>query len=222
MGYDVKNDPYIDTATGIFRNKLNITSQKSLDEAEFFVTSTEIALLSEQPIYGNFDLEHVIAIHNQLFNQLYDWAGVIRTITIGKGETLFTHPDHIHSYANQIFLELKEENYLHNLDEESFIERFAHYYSELNLIHPFREGNGRTQRAFFTLLARYNGWIVNWDQMYQDDNINASIAAYNGDEDPLVEILHPLLEWVHEDYWYFKSRGDGTFAVDKSIKHPIH
>ncbi|MDB5182796.1 MAG: cell filamentation protein Fic [Candidatus Saccharibacteria bacterium] len=185
----------------MLRNKLGIISQKTLDEVEFTITSTEIAILEENIIRGEFDLNHLKAVHKKIFGDLYEWAGEIRTVDMGKDDTLFAHAEYIVPSANVLFAELKNENFLKGLKNPEFVERFAHYYSEVNILHPFREGNGRAQRAFFTLLARYSGWHVAWDQMIQDDNIAASVAAYNGDEEPLVEILLPLFEWVDEDYW---------------------
>ncbi|MFZ2126522.1 MAG: Fic family protein [Candidatus Microsaccharimonas sp.] len=201
MTYDVENDPYIDKDTKILRNIFGLADQKALDEVEFSITSTEIAILEEYIIDGGFDLDHLCRIHKQIFGQLYDWAGEIRTVDMAKDKTRFAHAEHIVAYASDLFTQLEQEKYLKGLVEGDFIERFSHYYSEVNILHPFREGNGRTQRAFFTLLARYNGYHVAWDQMNQNDNIAASIAAYNGDEGPLIEILYPLLEWVHEEYW---------------------
>lgn len=201
MVYKIKNDTYVYPDTNILRNKLGITDRTKLDEAEFSVTAVELAILEEYPIRGDFDLDHLRTIHRQLFKDLYEWAGELRTVEISKDQTSFARVEHLEYSANELFKLLKDEKWLKGLDETRFIERFAHYYSEVNILHPFREGNGRVQRAYFTLLARYCGYHVAWDYMIQDDNINASITAYHGDEKPLVEILLPLLEWVHEDYW---------------------
>jgi cell filamentation protein len=218
MTYEIKNDPYLDPDTGIFVNKFGITDQPTLDAVEFELTSAQIASFEEDPVPGNFDLAHLKAIHKQIFGQLYKWGGELRTVDMVKDGTRFAHASHIESYANDLFQELRREHWLKGLDDAAFLERFSHYYSEINILHPFREGNGRTQRAFMSLLAMYSGYQVQWDQMYQDDNINASIAAYHGDPDPLEEILHPLLEWINENYFYFKSVGDGHSVVDMSLR----
>ena len=218
MTYEIKNDPYLDPDTDILRNKFDITDQQTLDAVEFELTAAQIASFEEDPVPGNFDLTHLQAIHKQIFSQLYPWGGALRTVDMAKDKTRFAHATHIESYANELFQELRAENWLKGLDDSHYIERFAHYYSEINVLHPFRDGNGRTQRAFMSLLAMYSGYQVQWGQMYQDDNITASIAAYNGDLEPLVEILYPLLEWVDENYFYFRSLGNGKSVVDESFR----
>lgn len=218
MAYEIKNDPYLDKDTGILVNKFNIKDQKTLDAVEFELTAAQIASFEEDPVPGNFDLAHLQAIHKQIFGQLYSWAGELRTVDIAKDQTRFAHAPLIPSYAEKLFKELREEHWLKNTDDTQFIERFAYYYSEINLLHPFREGNGRAQRAFMSLLAMYNGYQIQWDQLNQEDNIAASIAAYMGNLEPLEEILFPLLEWVHEDYFYFKSNQDGQAVVDRSLR----
>lgn len=215
MPYKIKNDPYVYAGTDILRNKLDIQGKEKLEEVEFSITATELAALDEDPVAGNFDLEHLQAIHAQLFDQLYDWAGKLRTVDIEKDGTRFAHVVHLENAAQGLFSQLKQDKWLKGLDKGEFLGKFTHYYSEINVLHPFREGNGRVQRAFFTLLAKYNGYHVAWDQMIQDDNVKASIAAYNGDEESLVEILRPLLEWIDESYFYFKRVDNYRFKIDK-------
>jgi len=220
MPYKIDNDPYVDKTTGILRNKFSIADQATLDQVEFELTSAQIASFEEHPVPGNFDLNHLCAIHKQIFGDLYDWAGELRTVYMTRDQTRFAHAEYIRDYADNLFQELRNEKWLRGVDDAEFTERFAHYYSEVNILHPFREGNGRVQRAFFTLLAKYNGYHVAWDQMYQDNNIQASIAAYNGDETPLIEILYPILEWIDRDYFYFVGDGSGKATVDKSVDWP--
>lgn len=220
MTYKIENDPYIDKTTGTLANNFDITDQEMLDAVEFEITSSQIASFEEYPVRGNFDLAHLKAIHLDIFGNLYPWAGELRTVDMAKDDTLFAHAQYIESAANELFLELRREKWLKGLNDSDFITRFVYYYSEVNVLHPFREGNGRVQRAFFTLLAKYCGYHVAWDRMYQDDNISASIAAYNGDYEPLEEILQPLLDWIHEDYFYFVGDGSGWSKVDKSISWP--
>lgn len=193
MGYDSDTDPYLDPVTGILRNKASITTQADLDAAEAELTASAILLLQEEPILGNFDPTHLQAVHEWLFEPLYDWAGELRTVDITKGDTKFANVEFLTQAVDGIFAELRQENLLDDLNEQEYIARLAHYYSEVNILHPFREGNGRTQRAFFTLLAARTNQIIAWDRMDIDENLQASIAAYNGDESRLIRLLAALI-----------------------------
>ncbi len=192
MIYHIDNDPYLDPETGILRNLFAIADQQVLDQVEAELTVAFIATITEHSIDGKFDLEHLMVIHKQLFSRIYDWAGKLRTVEMTKDQTRFAPIAYLAQSATNIFNELKTENYLINLDDDDYVRHFAHYYSEINILHPFREGNGRAQRALFSLLAQLSGRHVAWDLMERDENVAASVAAYNGDESRLVSLLTPL------------------------------
>lgn len=193
MPYDTDTDPYLDPDTGILRNSLGITTQAELDEAEADISTVVLAALPDNPIPGNFDLRHLQAIHKALFGSLYPWAGELRTVEMTKEATRFANPEFLEKAAAALFDELHKENLLRNLSDETYVERLAHYFSEVNILHPFREGNGRTQRAFFTLLAMEAGHRIKWESIDADQNLAASIAAYQGDESGLATMLASLL-----------------------------
>ena len=86
-----------------------------------------------------------------------------------------------------------QRNYLRGLPREPFVDRLAHYFAEVNAIHPFREGNGRTQRAFFHQLCRMAGWPIDWTNLDPEANIAASMTSLHGDNGPLRSILEPLI-----------------------------
>jgi cell filamentation protein len=108
--------------------------------------------LHESPVTPTYDLHHLREIHRRIFGDIYDWAGQIRTVAIAKGAT-FCLPQYIESSAAVIFDDLRDEDYLRDLDRDAFTGRLAHYLGEVNALHPFREGNGRAQRAFFGQLT---------------------------------------------------------------------
>lgn len=193
MIYKLKNDPYIDPKTGILRNLFDAPDQATLDQIEAEITVAVIATLNEHPIPGNFDLEHLKAIHKQLFTSIYDWAGKLRTVEMAKDKTRFAPVEYLTQAADNLFDELKSENYLDNLDDKKYIQRFSHYYSEVNILHPFREGNGRVERVFFSQLAQRSGRHIAWDLLGPDEAVMANIAAYNGDESQLEKLLAPLV-----------------------------
>lgn len=127
---------------------------------------------------GKFDLAHLQAIHKRLFGDVYDWAGVIRTVDISKGQTRFANFQQIGSYAPEITRPLQREQLLRGLDVDTFSERAGHYLGELNVLHPFREGNGRSIREFVGQLARGAGYAMEWSGIERSEMIQASIKAY--------------------------------------------
>lgn len=157
MFYNADPGPYIDHETGILQNLLNITTKQELEDAEAAITSAAIASIPDQPPTGNFNLGHLQDIHWELFNVIYGWAGNLRIIEIAKGNTRFANSDIIEQAAHNVFKELHAENLLKDLQREKYIQRLAHFYSEVNVLHPFREGNGRTQRVFFSQLVAQSG-----------------------------------------------------------------
>lgn len=194
MPYSATSDPYLDPVTRVLKNKLGITDKAELEEAEADITSTIIASIPDHPVVGNFDLAYLQAIHKELFQPIYDWAGAIRTVELGRDETRFANSDSISAAAHTIFSELHAENLHKGLPIDRYLERLAHYYSEVNILHPFREGNGRTQRVFFTLLVDEAGYYLSWEQLGTHTNVAACIAAYNGDESQLVAMLKQLVK----------------------------
>jgi cell filamentation protein len=106
---------------------------------------------------------------------------------------MFCLPQFIEPYAHDVFLHLGLEKHLRGLRRESFVERVTHYVAEVNAIHPFREGNGRTQRAFFGQLSRDAGWEIDWSGLDPEENVTTSIAALRGDNGPLRAMLDRLI-----------------------------
>lgn len=104
----------------------------------------------------------------------------------------FCLPQH-EAYAAEVFGGLAKERYLRGLPRDAFLDRLTHYFAEVNAIHPFREGNGRAQRAFFRQLSREAGWPIGWSDLDLDDNVRASMASLRGDNAPLRELLDSLV-----------------------------
>jgi cell filamentation protein len=119
------------------------------------------------------DFDSLQAIHKRLFGKVYRWAGKLRTIEINKGNTRFAFSQYLDTLGPEVFAHLAEEDWLRGLEREALVERLAHYYSELNVLHPFREGNGRAIRTVLSLLAQQLGWVINWDDMTAEENVEA-------------------------------------------------
>jgi cell filamentation protein len=139
-----------------------------------------------------YDLRHLCGIHHRIFGDIYDWAGQLRTVAIAKG-SWFCLPQYIESSAADIFRALHGESLLRGLARDAFTERLTYYLGEVNAVHPFREGNGRAQRAFFEQLASDAGFILDWQHLDADRNVAASAAIMHGDPAPMRKMLDELV-----------------------------
>ena len=169
-------------------NKLNIKDNDKLSNAERELTSHRQKDLLVHPISGEFNLKHLQAIHKHLFQDLYEWAGEIRTVDIAK-TNLFCLARFIDSYAEDIFGKLKSDNYLVGLPKDEFVKKCAYYFCEINALHPFREGNGRSQREFIRELALNAGWSLDWYKVEPEEMLEASITSFDEDNSKMEKVL---------------------------------
>jgi cell filamentation protein len=188
----VPGDPYTDPVTGVLLNKLGLSTAAELEAAEREITHAALILLTESPVRPSYDLTHLRAIHQRIFGDIYEWAGDIRTVSIAKGSP-FCLPQYIQASAVGIFRALRGENFLRDLGREAFVGRLAYYLGKVNAVHPFREGNGRTQRAFFEQLAHDAGFTLTWQHLDATRNIETSAATMHGDTEPMRKLLDTLV-----------------------------
>ncbi len=170
-------------------NKLDIRDEKQLAAIEADITFAKASALEQNPMDGNFDFNHYKAIHKYLFEDLYDWAGQIRTVDIAKKGTVFVKAEEIDSLAAACFRRLKEKSYFATLDFADFIPNIVDFYCVTNMLHPFREGNGRTQRIFIAQLIRHAGYNINFSDIDPDELMIATIQSANGVRDGLLRIF---------------------------------
>ena len=169
-------------------NKLGIRDEKKLAEIEAQITFAKAVMLEETPIDDDFGFEHLKKIHAFLLCDLYEWAGQVRTVDISKKRTKFLDAASIESIGTKCFAKVKE-GYFENLPFDEFVKRIAEFYNDVNYIHPFREGNGRTQRIYFTQLIRHYGYDINFADVDTDELMIATIQASTGVMDFLVEFF---------------------------------
>ena len=148
--YDSVSDPYCYPGTTVLINKLDLREQAELDAFEAEITSQRAG---EALPDGRLDVAHYQSIHRHLFQDVYAWSGDFRTVRIAKDGSMFCYPENITAEMQKLFGILSDAHYLRDLPPENFAERAAHFLAELNAIHPFREGNGRTQLVFLTLFS---------------------------------------------------------------------
>lgn len=188
------SDPiYCYPESNVLKNKLGIKDKDRLNQVERKLTMLRIMDLLKKPIKGKFDLTHLQAIHKYLFQDVYEWAGKIRTVDIAKGN-MFCNVRFIYDQAEEIFGRLKQEEYLQNLDEEDFIKKLAYYFSEINALHPFREGNGRSQREFIRCLALYNGYKIEFSLTDKDEMESASKDSFLCDYNKMEELFRKCVQ----------------------------
>ena len=173
-----------------WKYKLNITGDETLEQAEQDITIATIKQISfSQPPY---DFNHLKKIHSIIFGHIYEWAGQTRTIDISKGTTRFCNANRIEPESTKIFKKLAKQNNLIGLDKRSLIAQLAALHDDLNVLHPFREGNGRTLRVFLEHIMLNCGYGVDWLKVTRTEWLEANIRSYAGD----CTLLEQLFERV--------------------------
>lgn len=194
--YEARNSIYCYKGTNVLINKLNIENEKELMKYEAKITAAKLLDLRQRGITGKFDIKHIIEIHKYLFEDLYSFAGKFRSENIAKGSFRFAGWEYIDIQLVNLLESLKKENYLQGLDREEFVKRLAYYMSELNVLHPFREGNGRTIREFIRQLSLKNNYIFNLKNERPQDVLDASIESVV-DTTKLEKIINSCLEKIN-------------------------
>lgn len=179
--------------TQVYRNKLHITDGKALAEAEASLTWARTELYRTMARSTTFDLAHLREIHGYLFQDLYDWAGELRSYDIRKGWCEFTPAAEIEHYASEVYTVLASENYLQDLRGEPYLRRLAYYYDLTNRLHPFPEGNGRTQRLFMEDLAAITGHAIDWAAVHSWEIVETAIQSFDGNREPLVWMFERIV-----------------------------
>lgn len=178
------------------RNKLGARSQRELGALERCTVFTAHLALPETRFERTFDLPHLQNIHRALFGDVYDWAGQLRTVNISRGTTHFLPHTHLHLGAEHAFTKLRHESALLNpqVDDEAFVAGAAELLSDLNFLHPFRDGNGRTQRAFLDDVAAVSGHRLTWANVDATAHAAASEqTATTGDPTAFLPIIQAAL-----------------------------
>ena len=190
--YEERDSKYCYENTNTLINKLNIRDSKVLQKYEAKITAAKLLALMQKGIIGNFDVNHINSIHKYLFEDIYPFAGKYRTENIAKGVFRFAEWEYIEPELERLLDELKKENYLENLSKEKLAERLAYYLSELDVLHPYREGNGRTTREFIRELALKNEYVLDLRKVSPKEFLDACLKSIVDTED-LTKILYECL-----------------------------
>jgi cell filamentation protein len=188
--YATTPDPYCYAGTTVLKNRANLRDQAALDGFEHDAATQR----AEEPYpTGQLSVTHYKALHRHLFQDVYPWAGRFRTVRIAKGGSMFCYPEHIDAEMKRLFAKLRQDRFLQGSTPEAFAQGAAHFLAELNAIHPFREGNGRTQLAYLTLLAERAGHPLALERLDPTAILEAAIASFGGNEAPLAGVIRQLL-----------------------------
>lgn len=190
MIYTSESDPLCYPGTIVLKNKAGITDPEKLEQFELSMTLTRA---EEDWPPGILDYPHYRALHHHMLQDVYDWAGEPRTIRVGKGGNWFCYPEYIDYEMNRIFSNLADDTLLTGLSSEMFSKKAAHILAEINAVHPFREGNGRTQLAFLMVLAENAGFAIDAGKLDRDRVIKAMIDSFAGNEKPLCNLICGLV-----------------------------
>lgn len=177
---------YCYKGTDVLINKKNIMNADVLLKVERIQVTYVLSNLYIKPIVGNFDVNHYLKIHEILFQNLYSFAGKFRDENISKKGIPFCRPEFIYDNLKVLLEQMNKKSYAIKSEEE-LIDYLAYYYSEINIVHPFREGNGRTQREFFRELVlelnnriNFGNYEIDFSQLSETDKKVLILGSIEG------------------------------------------
>jgi len=151
---------------GVLINKLGIEDEELLDKAERMITSYKLTKLCLNPGSQTFDTNHYLSIHKILFDEIYPFAGETRNENISK-TIMFCPANFIFQELNRVLAEARSKIRCIN-SREKLLTFITELYADLDVIHPFREGNGRTEREFLRQFIDYICEVNNLEPYYLD------------------------------------------------------
>jgi cell filamentation protein len=189
-GYDVFDDPYCYKGTSVLKNRARLREADTLEAFELEMST----LRADEPLpAGRFTPAHYKRIHHHLFQDVYPWAGKYRTVRTAKGGNMFCFPDHITTSMDQLFEKLALAAFKPGASAAAFLDAATHFLADLNAIHSFREGNGRSQLSFMYLLGQRAGHPLALTRIDRDTFMPAMIVSFAGNNGPLRTGLQKLL-----------------------------
>ena len=198
--HEARWDGYLIAADSpVLVNKLGLTTVEALQAAENDLVEARVAELRARPslVSRTYDLVHLKSLHRHLFQDVYEWAGDLRTVGIAKGEgdeTSFMPPFEIDRPVAHVADRIAAPDQLRTTAQESLVDELAYLYDYLNFAHPFREGNGRTQREFFSQLLEESGRRMAWNRIEMEQLHSAChLARTIGNTDPLAKVIATAL-----------------------------
>ncbi len=184
----MSDEKYCYPDSNVLKNKYDIRDLEELHKKECFTSAGRIVEMRLKPVSGNFDLKHLQAIHRRMFSDMYDWAGEIRTIDIAKSN-LFCLSQNIYSFAEDVFGFIRGNKYFIGDDLETAIRGLARSACYINDLHPFREGNGRSQRQFIQDLGIACGIFLDYRKTNAEETMDAAKQSFGSNFTPFAKIF---------------------------------
>lgn len=174
-------------------NYFGIKDKPALRRVDKMISSLRTAELLHAPIDMPFTFDYLKAVHSHLFGDIYPSAGMIRR-SLSSKHTEFCQPEYIESQAGILFSKLRDDHYLSRIDDvDDFVNELAYYMGEMEALHPFMDGNGRSTRFFFNSLALAAGYEIGWGSADPDHFLEANVAALDGDYQALIDVLEEIV-----------------------------
>ncbi|GEB29143.1 Fic family protein [Enterococcus casseliflavus] len=198
----------------ILDNNLGLTNQAALDRAEEKLSKQKAKKLYDSGKINEIEVgtfKGLAEIHEFLFSEIYDFAGNIRTVNIAKGNFQF---------APVMYLE-HSLKHIDQLPQTSF-EEIIKKYVEMNIAHPFREGNGRTTRIWLALILKKEVQkVVDWNLINKEDYLSAMERSPINDLEIRYLISKALTDKIDDRELYMKGidvsyfyEGFSTYTID--------
>lgn len=177
---------------GVLKNKLGLKNQKSLDDAETLLLADTyqhfFSRLEQEGLF--FSVELFFELHRYFLETLYSWGGTLRKVNISKGDTMFAAPEYLSTSIERFGKELPALIPAHDDKKRAVAQKLAIVHNELNALHPFREGNGRTIRLFLDLLSANAGYApIDWQKIEVEKYFDACKQGMMCNHDPLAKLL---------------------------------
>lgn len=184
---------YFTESDSVLVNKMGITDPDEMKRIETDVVALRMAEIWTKPPKGKMDFSYLRKIHRKLFGDLYHMAGKVRTVDMAKGDSMFCRAEYIPNVQQMLFAQAEKRFADQSFDPVLLASNLAWISSELNALHPFREGNGRAIRIFLVLLAQRYGYHMDIAAVDSQRRMAADMAAFQGDLKPLVQVYVEML-----------------------------
>jgi len=186
--------PHLIEGTNILKNKLGLTDQAKLD---LFEEKAFIYRSMDAPT-GELSREHLCNIHRHLLQDVYEWAGELRDVPISRGTSRFCQPQFIVQEMEKVIGKIDLEQ-LQKMDTDQLSGALAEIIGEMNAVHPFLDGNGRSIRVYAQQIASASDHDLEIHKLKRDAWNNASEASFlKADNTMLAKILVECLTQIQE------------------------
>lgn len=201
------NGYFIEPGSDVLRNNVGATTSAQLRDAENDLVEARLLELRADTtiLKRTYDLPHLLELHRHLFQDVYEWAGEVRTVGLSKGGgDSFVPPLSIEQPVAHVAVKIAESDLLRAVPPKDLPRQIAYLYDYLNYAHPFREGNGRAQRVFFDQLAAESDHGLSWHVVDKTELHDACHSARNSDD--LAPMLTLFNRIVNDRPVYPRSR----------------